>query len=377
MSKQQTLRYDAALEKLSQKAEANTKAVLSKVLPTLRGQDLPFETTCELILHSAQGFRQSAATLAEELLMKQEGMKWTEPQLKDYRIYVEKTLEKYRSRLENGDIDDFIKEASSISGDLVNMSANAQMTLGQRAGVKFARVPIYDAKVCMYCIMQASRGFVFASEAKAWAVSHQRCRCRVLPETAAKAVGYNESLFEKLYDLDVRNHYGQGYADKIRRRKDQLKAFGFEGDLEGIENSVFYEATGIPEEVVYLKPREECTTEEIKVAETLASTGLKVVVNTQNDSAIGNIDFMINGQFNETKNIEAAHKQRVHKTLSKANHQIKKATGEENPYISVSISSEGSPMPPDFIWEEIKNRSYYYDEVIYITPDGGIRFYKK
>lgn len=101
------------------------------------------------------------------------------------------------------------------------------------------------------------------------------------------------------------------------------------------------------------------------------------MVNTQNDSAFGNIDFTINGQFNETKNIEAAHKQRVHKTLSKAKHQIKKATGEENPYISVSISSEGSPMHPDFIWEEIKNRSYYYDEVIYIAPDGGIRFYKK
>lgn len=371
MSKQQTLRYDAALEKLSQIAEANTKAVLSKVLPTLREQDWPFETTCELILHSAQGSRQAAATLAEDLLMKQEGMKWTEPQLKDYRTYVEKTLEKYRSRLENGDIDDFIKEASSISGDLVNMSANAQMTLGQRAGVKFARVPIHDAKVCEYCIMQASRGFVFASEAKAWAVSHQRCRCRVLPETAAKAVGYSESLYRDLYRLD---QYLRQVGELTRRNLMQQLVVLRHMDKD-FASSVFGKFSydkGLAD--FSEKSYENLLPHEQKTVDSLVDMGYSPKVLAESDEdGVRSIDTVMNGKYVEWKNSEGASRRRVEKNLGKAKDKFQSLDIRN---VNVVYTNYGSSIASSDVYKELMNRRRKFNGCLFISKEGTVKFIK-
>ena len=371
MSSQTVFRYDAALEKLSQKAELNTKAVLSKILPTLRAQDLPFETTCELILHSAQDSRQAAATLAENLLMKQEGMKWTEPQLRDYRIYVEKTLEKYKNHLLQGDIDGFIKEASSISGDLVNMSANAQMTLGERAGVKFARVPIYDAKVCEYCIMQASRGFVFASKAKAWAVSHQRCRCRVLPETAAKAVGYSEALYRELYRLD---QYLKQVKELDRRAFMQQLIVLKHTDKE-FANSVFG-TFSIEKGVADFseKAYENLLPHEQKTLDALINMGYSPKMLAESDEdGVRSIDTVMNGKYVEWKNSVGASRRRVEKNLGKARDKFQSLDIRN---VNVIYTNYGSSIASSDVYKELVNRRGKFNGCLFISKEGTVKFVK-
>lgn len=68
--------------------------------------------------------------------------------------------------------------------DQVRRRANETMRKNAaRDGLRYARVPM-GAETCTFCIMLASRGFVYHSEAKAGGEGnhyHSNCRCKVIP----------------------------------------------------------------------------------------------------------------------------------------------------------------------------------------------------
>ena len=90
-------------------------------------------------------------------------------------------------------------------GDLasaeVKRMANRTMTDNcMRDGVRYARVPV-GAETCGFCIMLASRGFVYHSERSAGELNHyhQNCDCKVVPGFPGVEVeGYDP---DSLYDL--------------------------------------------------------------------------------------------------------------------------------------------------------------------------------
>ena len=64
--------------------------------------------------------------------------------------------------------------------------------------VRFARVPT-GATTCPYCLMLASRGFVYHSELKALNANHRYCDCRIVEGFDGMQVeGYDPDLY---YDM--------------------------------------------------------------------------------------------------------------------------------------------------------------------------------
>jgi len=72
------------------------------------------------------------------------------------------------------------------------------------AKVRFARVPT-GAVTCSFCMMLASRGWIYASEKSAGAFDryHAHCDCQVVPSWASKPAsiaGYDPEEIKKRYD---------------------------------------------------------------------------------------------------------------------------------------------------------------------------------
>lgn len=67
---------------------------------------------------------------------------------------------------------------------------------------RYARVPT-GAETCGFCIMLASRGFVYHSKGSAGDLNHWHgnCDCRIVPgfEGATQVAGYNQKEYEKKY----------------------------------------------------------------------------------------------------------------------------------------------------------------------------------
>ena len=119
--------------------------------------------------------------------------------------YVEKTAKYQVEKLKTGDVARFVDSIADASGYFAKRGANDTMAalgradskkLGKR--VKFARVPT-GATTCPYCLMLASRGFVYASELKALNANHRHCDCRIVEGFEGMTIeGYDP---DEYYDM--------------------------------------------------------------------------------------------------------------------------------------------------------------------------------
>lgn len=105
----------------------------------------------------------------------------------------------------------------------------------KRDGVRYARVPT-GRETCGWCIMLASRGFVYHSEQTAHGY-HTNCDCLPVPSTKADTVleGYDQQKYEDMY-LDARKkviqEVGQSAWDWLEsERKTELVANQLRNDL--------------------------------------------------------------------------------------------------------------------------------------------------
>lgn len=109
--------------------------------------------------------------------------------------YTEEAVRKLANRLRDGDEDGFRRGVSQLVGGQVRRNSQASMAANcERAGVRWARVPS-GTKPCDWCLMLASRGFVYKSKASAGGFSqwHRGCMCAVVPDFDGKTAiqGYD------------------------------------------------------------------------------------------------------------------------------------------------------------------------------------------
>lgn len=100
------------------------------------------------------------------------------------------------------------RRVGDLASAQVKRMANRTMTRNAlRDGVRYARVPT-GAETCGWCLMLASRGFVYASEKTAGATDHYHndCDCKIMPEFGDTEIeGYDP---DALYDV-----YSEAYGD--------------------------------------------------------------------------------------------------------------------------------------------------------------------
>lgn len=88
----------------------------------------------------------------------------------------------------------------------ISMAANGTVALscerGASKGVRYARVPM-GRRTCEFCVMLASRGFVYASEKTAGRLGqyHYKCDCRIVPgiDGATTIEGYDPDAYYASY----------------------------------------------------------------------------------------------------------------------------------------------------------------------------------
>lgn len=116
------------------------------------------------------------------------------------RYLVKGSAESFRSGVLDR-VDYEIRRAENVS-----VASNAASE-----GVRYARVPT-GLETCGFCIMLASRGFVYTS-AEAASHSHSSCDCRVIPGfPGAEVEGYDPSEYLGLYS-EARSRLGGGASD--------------------------------------------------------------------------------------------------------------------------------------------------------------------
>ena len=108
-------------------------------------------------------------------------------------------------KLKAGDVAGFKNAIANAARYFSERGANDTMTVLGRADakklgnkVRFARVPT-GTTTCPYCLMLASRGFVYGSELKAMNANHRNCDCRIVEGFEGMTIeGYDPDLY---YDM--------------------------------------------------------------------------------------------------------------------------------------------------------------------------------
>lgn len=138
---------------------------------------------------------------------------WYEPDEKS----ILRTAHYQAQKLVDGDVEGFIKEigdaaryyaergANSTMAQTARKQASSKRRKGQRSGaethgVAFARVPM-GPTTCDFCLMLASRGFVYLSKESAGEFDryHRHCDCRIIPGAAGTEIeGYDPETY---YDM--------------------------------------------------------------------------------------------------------------------------------------------------------------------------------
>ena len=115
--------------------------------------------------------------------------------------YVRKTAKYQIGKLIEDNRAAFVDAIADGSRYFAERGANdtmAHFAKVDKGDVRFARVPM-GATTCPYCLMLASRGFVYRSEAKALNANHRHCDCRIVEGFEGMEVeGYDPSLY---YDM--------------------------------------------------------------------------------------------------------------------------------------------------------------------------------
>lgn len=237
----------------------------------------------------------------------------------------------------------------------------------RRSKKKFARVP-RGSSTCEFCIMLASRGFVYHTKETAGDLNrfHPHCDCQIVAGFPGDRLeGYDP---DKLYE----------------RYRDCRKTCG-----SGDENSILSEMrtrdrawlnTGAVPEPSYLKPREAFDgaddERDLFAHDALSKHGFAVTV-LQEDAPEGysNIDLMINGQKWEVKSPTSGNIRTVEDNLRKANRQFLKDYPKPTETVRVVFNGKNVGVDDFSISTEIKRRmkQHRIDEVIQIMKDGSIK----
>ena len=200
--------YNRAIKQQGDNAEAATRKALNVWLESHPGASIAQirEVAIAIMMEFGTAFGQAAGDAAYALRSIAAEAAGVEIDPDDYAYvpdeeYVRKTAKYQIGKLIEGDRLAFVAAVADGSRYFAERGANdtmAHFAKVDRDYARFARVPT-GATTCSYCLMLASRGFVYRSEAKALNANHRHCDCRIVEGFDGMEVeGYDPDLY---YDM--------------------------------------------------------------------------------------------------------------------------------------------------------------------------------
>lgn len=297
---------------------------------------------------------------------------------------VESAVGYFRSRAVAGnlDFDGFVAAMTAKANDHAlraankTMVANAERSRDRRAGVRYARVPS-GRETCGFCLMLASRGFVYATKATAGDIGrlynyyHDHCDCTVVPGALGTEIdGYDPIWYYEVY-RDARETAGVTNSTKelnkvvneINRRKREWAWSGEDGKTT-IEGGA--------------KPKQK----ELEAADLINLHGFDVnFVKPANVAGRRTADCIINNRYWEIKRPQGnADEQTIGK--STIDHQFESAIGQSRRLIlDVTLIEDYQDVTTDFARDEASRLFYgkysaQFDELVVLDKTRMRRYLK-
>ncbi|MDR0514628.1 MAG: hypothetical protein LBG81_05650 [Coriobacteriaceae bacterium] len=253
--------------------------------------------------------------------------------------------------------------AEAVGRYVRNASRETVIRTAERNGLRWARVPT-GSYTCGFCIMLASRGFVYRSQASAGGLGgwHSHCNCQVI------ASNDTDNLLLEGYDPD---RLYEAYTDAAATiGSTDPKRIGKELELRTVEWIRF----GQPAEVEYDKKRKKLYESECDSIDVLSEGhGIPLTVLKEDRGAKANIDLMIHGELWEEKSPAGSTRPSVFATLVKTVSKWDRL-GLSTP-VRLVYSNRRGTRDDGTVLGEVANmmRELGIAEVLFIQKDGSIR----
>lgn len=287
--------------------------------------------------------------------------------------------------------------------------------------VRFARVPS-GGETCPFCVMLASRGFVYRGERAAGALRHYHanCDCRIVPCFDSRYAGpsrrFSASTTVEGYDLDglyrryvqdledgrlsiegVRKHsshvhgwdskrfasYGD-FAEFVEGARDiedlQVRCAAVEREwgrtglsdryLSQLRQAVLNKRSSLMHDAFYEKPRAALEEHERRGIDHLLENGIVPTVKREDPLAKANIDIEIDGQLWEMKNV-TNNRSSVSNQLSRGRKKWFKLGIDEPARIVVTCEECDDSF--ESVCESIASRLWPGEKCIALSQSGEMR----
>ncbi len=263
--------YDSRVQALGDAAYEAVSRRVSSFLETFPGASVAEvrEFTIEVVTAAVAAYGDAAAACAADLYdqMAEAAGASVSPAIldtSDVGEFIEEQIRYQAVKLVSGDAHGFVEMAARKAKAQTQRRANSTMTRNvKRDGVRYARVPM-GGETCTFCLMLASRGFVYKSAKTAGEGRHyhDNCRCKVVPQfgkggRATKVEGYDpDELYEqwkKFSEIDRRKdlpvatreqmkvmlNISPGLSVKEAESKWVERSRGYAADLEKANSKVY------------------------------------------------------------------------------------------------------------------------------------------
>lgn len=191
LTRQALSEYDARIQKLGDAAYDTVYRRVTQFVKRFPGASVERvrDFTIESVSYAVSVYGDAASTCAADLydeMAEASGAKLPPAILdtSDVTGYIEKEVRYQAGKYIAGKGEEFASAVAAKATDQVSRRANETMRRNaKRDGLRYARVPM-GGETCTFCIMLASRGFVYKSAKTAGEGSHfhAHCRCKVVPQ---------------------------------------------------------------------------------------------------------------------------------------------------------------------------------------------------
>lgn len=277
----------------------------------------------------------------------------------------EKIAQAKMAKLEEGDLAGFVAALASCASDRPLFQANrtvaenARRDADAKEGMRFARVPT-GRETCGFCVMLASRGFAYTTRQDAgdagarYNAFHYHCDCVVVPGNEGTRVkGYDPEWYRQVYEDAQRTCNSSDARDICREIETRAPQWVYRRE---------------PGKATYEKTRDELLEHEKKGLDALLEHGFDVEVPREDPKAVANIDFVINGNLWEMKDIgDGKHSIEDQMKSARKKWDKLKLGGK----VRIVVTAFNRTKGDDSAIEEIERRmNRYADEVLYIHRGG-------
>lgn len=191
LTRQALSEYDARIQKLGDAAYGAVRRRVTQFMKRFPGASVKRvrDFAIESVSYAVSVYGDAASTCAADLydeMAEASGAKLPPAILdtSDVSGFIEKEVRYQAGKLNADKMEEFTAAVAAKAADQVSRRANETMRRNsKRDGLRYARVPM-GGETCTFCIMLASRGFVYKSAKTAGEGNHfhAHCRCKVVPQ---------------------------------------------------------------------------------------------------------------------------------------------------------------------------------------------------